>query len=384
MNQALSKTLLMTPGPVPLHPQVQSSLSEPMIHHRTPEFEKILLEAREKLKLIFKTANPCFILSSTGSGGMEALLCNVQKPGAKVLNINSGKFGERWGEMARVYQGQVFEINVPWGETLNLDQFTEVLKSQGPFDICLTQACETSTGLLHPIKQISEIIQAHSPQTLFLVDGITALGATPLPMDEWQIDGLVGGSQKSFMLPTGLSFISLSNRALKAAETNNQPRYYFDIRKELKALKQNQTYFSSNVTYIRSLLVSLNLILDMGLDQLFVKIQNRAEWTRELGLLLRLPIFCQSPSPTLTVFKTPINSEEIRNYLENKYKLICMGGQDQAKGQILRIGHMGYFEINDFIEMSHRLYEAFRDLNLPVPSYEEIKKHQNKLSSLSI
>lgn len=360
MNQALS-TLLMTPGPVPLHPAVLKVLSEPMIHHRTPAFDSVLQECLEKLKLIFVTSQPCFITSSTGSGGMEALLINVLTPNAKVLCINSGKFGERWGQMAEVYGASVTYIEVPWGQAVQLEKFEQAL-NHNHYDIILTQACETSTGVLHPIQHMSKLVRQKSPQSLFLVDAITALGATPLPMDTWDLDGIVGGSQKAFMLPTGLSFLAFSERAWKVVEANPTPRFYFDIRKEKSANQAGQTYFSSNVTLIRALSVSIDLMLKSGLNQHFSTINTIATYTRKYAEAVGLSSFSQSPSPSISALNCPLDSQKVRALLEEKYQLIVMGGQDQAKGKILRIGHMGYFTKNDILESWRRLSLALGDL----------------------
>jgi len=314
MNQAQS-TILMTPGPVPIHPKVLASLSEPMIHHRTPKFDQILSECLAKLKLIFVTQNPCFVISSTGSGGMEALLINVLSPKDRVLCINSGKFGERWLQMAQTFGGNVTSLDVTWGEAIDIEQFENLIKKQN-FEIIMTQACETSTGVLHPIKEMGQLIRKHSPHSLFLVDAITALGATPLPMDEWDLDGVVGGSQKAFMLPTGMSFLSFSERAWKVIHGNTNPRFYFDIRKELNANKLGQTYFSSNVTLIRALNIAMDLMLEKGLSHHLAKIDTIAQFTRRAASAMGLESFSKSPSPSVSALKTTIDSQKLRDLLE--------------------------------------------------------------------
>jgi aspartate aminotransferase-like enzyme len=358
------KTILMTPGPVPLHPQVLKSLCEPMIHHRTPAFDLILKETLDLLKKVFQTQNPCFILSSTGSGGMEALLVNVLTPQARVLSINSGKFGQRWAEIAQVFGAQVSTFSVPWGEKLNLLTLETELK-RNSFDIILTQACETSTGVLHPIKEMAQLVRQYQPQGLFLVDGITALGALPLPMDEWLLDGLVGGSQKAFMLPTGLSFLSFSQRAWDVIHRNPTPRFYFDVRQELKANQAGQTYFSSNVTLIRALHISLSFILEKGLPHHYETVNLIAQWTRRVSSsYLGLESFSQAPSPSITALKCPehIDSQKLRDLLEERYHLVLMGGQDQLKGHILRLGHMGFFTKQNLIDSWIRLDQGLKDL----------------------
>jgi aspartate aminotransferase-like enzyme len=312
---------------------------------------------------------------------MEALLINVLTPKSKVLCINSGKFGERWGQMARTFGGDVTNLDVTWGEAVDLEQFENMIKKEN-FKIVMTQACETSTGVLHPIKEMSQLLRKHSSQSLFLVDAITALGATPLPMDEWDLDGVVGGSQKAFMLPTGMSFLSFSERAWNVIRSNTTPRFYFDIRKELTANESGQTYFSSNVTLIRALNIAMDLILEKGLLHHFATIDMIARFTRRAAFAMGLESFSQSPSPSISALKTPVDSQKLRDLLEDKYQLIVMGGQDQAKGKILRIGHMGYFTKSDILESWERLKNALRDLNHQIKNPQELENIKTEFLKL--
>lgn len=335
---------LLAPGPVNLHPEVLKILALPMIHHRTPEFDQILRRCLGNLKKIFQTEQSVFTLSSTGSGGMECLLVNTLQQGDKVLALVSGKFGERWADMAEVFGAEVDRMNIPWGEAVDLSLLETQLRTK-KYDAVLSQACETSTGVAHPIQKMSELIQKiGSHQTLFLVDAITALGAYSLPMDAWNIDGLVAGSQKAFMLPTGLSFVSFSEKAWKKIESNKTPRFYFDIRKEKQANERGETYFSSSVSHVRALDWVLSHILEQGLESLFETIRKRAEFARHFVQKLGLKIYSQTPSNSLTAILLPseIDGQILRTQLEKEYQVTVMGGQDQLKGKILRIGHMGY------------------------------------------
>lgn len=333
-----------------------------MIHHRTPAFDQILAQVLTRLKDIFKTTQPVFVLSSTGSGGMESLIVNTMSPGDKVLVIDSGKFGERWAEMAKVFGGAVETIKIAWGESVSPDQIDRILQKQPDIKLVLCQACETSTGVVHPIKEIGQVIKKF-PGTLFLVDGITALGAMPLPMDEWHIDGLVGGSQKAFMLPTGLSLFSFSQKAWDRIPQATCPRFYFDVRKELKANQAGETFFSSNVTYIRALNVVMDLIFEKGLDNLFAQIARRAQFTRHFGMELGLKLFAKHPSNSLTAFlvNADVDSQKVRLDLEKKHGITIMGGQDQAKGKIIRVGHMGYIDDNLLLQTMLSLYDVLKE-----------------------
>lgn len=370
---------VLAPGPVNLHPKVQEVLALPMIHHRTPEFDQILAHVLTNLKSIFKTQQPVFVLSATGSGGMEALLVNVLEKGDLVLGIDSGKFGERWCEMAKTYGAQTEIMKVPWGEPVRVSAVADFLQKNPQTKIVLCQACETSSGVVHPIQQLGELI-AKYPHTLFLVDGITALGAMPLEMDLWHIDGLVGGSQKAFMLPTGLVLFSFSEKAWKRIEKNETPRFYFDVRKEKSANQKGETYFSSNVTLIRALGVVLEMIQEKGLQNLFNEIEKRAQFTRIFAQKMGLSLFAKAPSSSLTALLVPagIDSQKIRSDLENKHHITIMGGQDQAKGKILRIGHMGYIQPEQMVELMLKLAEILHsyDPHLCAPEKMQILKQE--------
>lgn len=354
---------VLAPGPVNLHPDVEKILAAPMIHHRTPEFDTILKRVLSRLKMVFQTEQPCYALTSTGSGGMECLLVNVLHPGDEVLVIESGKFGERWAEMTEVFGGKAHRLKVPWGDAVEPAAVAKILSERPQIRIVLCQACETSTSVVHPIQGLAEIVSQRA-DCLFLVDGITALGAFPLPMDEWKIDGIVGGSQKAFMLPTGLSLISFSQKAWARIATNPTPRYYFDIRRERAANDRGETFFSSNVTLIRALDVVLGLIEKQGLNSLFAVIQKRADFTRRFAVELGFTLYAKSPSNSVTALTVPagIDGQKLRQRLEEKHRITIMGGQDQAKGKIIRIGHMGHISSEQMIELFIRLADCLNEM----------------------
>lgn len=343
---------LLAPGPVNLHPEVRKALALPMIHHRTPEFDKILKKVLTGMKEIFQTTQDVYLLTATGSGGMEALLVNTLSPGDKVIAIVSGKFGERWAEMAQVFGAEVFKLNVPWGEAVNPADVEKLLKQHPETRAVLCQACETSTAVAHPIEELAKIIKQYD-NTLFLVDAITALGAYNILMDAWNIDGLVAGSQKAFMLPTGMAFISFSEKAWKFIEQARCPRFYFDVRKEKKANAAGETFFSSNVALIRALDVVLDLIHQQGLEKLFHDIHRRAEFTRHFAQKLGFTLYAKSPSDSVTALLVPpqMDGQKIRLHLEQVHNITIMGGQDQAKGKIIRIGHMGSIQDHEMVRL---------------------------------
>lgn len=389
--KTLPKTLLMTPGPVPVPPEVLTALSLPIEHHRTKGFQKCLTRVLKALPEIFQTAQPAFLHTSTGSGGMESLLVNCLSPGQSVACVVSGKFGERWSEMATAYGAHVERFDVPWGESLNTEKFRTWLSnlSKKP-DIVLSQACETSTGVLHPVRRMAKIIRTLAPDALFLVDAITALGAVRLPMDAWDLDGVVGGSQKAFMLPTGLSFVSFSERAWRKIPTATCPRFYFDIRDEKKANDRNETNFSSAVPLIRALDAILTSVENFDSGG-FLAIQKRISAlsratrfaVRALGLeTLTAPGSVSSPTLTAVLAPPGIDGNEWRNRLESQHGLVLMGGQDSLKGKIIRIGHMGYISDEDLIGALTAIAVSLNEMKPGMVSEEKITTALSKARTI--
>ncbi|WP_295904463.1 pyridoxal-phosphate-dependent aminotransferase family protein [uncultured Bdellovibrio sp.] len=373
MTSLTDEYSLLAPGPVNLHPEVRKALALPMIHHRTPEFDKILKRVLAGIKTVFQTNEEVYLLTATGSGGMEALLVNILSPGDKVIAIVSGKFGERWAEMAKTFGANVLTIDVPWGETVKVSDVEELLKKNPDTRAVLCQACETSTAVAHPIKDIAAVVKNYS-ETLFLVDAITALGAYEIPMDAWGIDGIVAGSQKAFMLPTGMAFVAYSQKAWKFVDQAKCPRFYFDLRKEKKANGAGETFYSSNVAIIRALDVVLNLINAQGLDKLFHDIHRRAEFTRQFGQKLGFTLYAKSPSDSVTALVVPpqMDGQKIRLHLEQVHNITIMGGQDQAKGKIIRIGHMGYIRDYEQVRLIECLGHTLRHFDPDFMSLEHV------------
>jgi aspartate aminotransferase-like enzyme len=371
---------LLAPGPVSLHPEVRKALALPMIHHRTPEFDKILARVLQGLKSVFQTTQNVYMHSSTGSGGMESLLVNVLSPGDKVIALVSGKFGERWAQMAEVFGATVITHNIPWGEAAKVADLKSLLEKHPETRAVLCQACETSTAVTHPIQELAALI-ATKPETLFLVDAITALGAFPLPMDAWKIDGVVAGSQKALMLPTGLSFVAFSKKAESFFDKATCPRYYFDIRRERKANASGETFFSSSVALVRALDVVLNLVAEQGLEKLFAANHRRAEATRLFAQKLGFGLYAKAPSDSVTALTVPANmdGQKIRLYLEEKFNITIMGGQDQAKGKIIRVGHMGYIQDVEMVRLMNALGLTLQHFDATSITTEKIQEVVSEL-----
>ncbi len=358
---------LMAPGPVPIHPLILNKLSEAIIHHRTPEFEIILKQTLTQLKDVFCTDQPVIIIPGTGSAAMEASIVNTMSTDDNVLVIVNGKFGQRWADMARNYSLKVDLLKTEWGQPVEPSELSKVI-SKKKYQAVFCQAVETSTGTINPIQTIAQIIKKTNTDCLFLVDGITAAGISNINMSIEGVDVFIAGSQKAFMLPTGMSFISLSKFAWEKSKTSNLPKYYFDLTSEALSNKKNQTRFSSLVSHIKALNFTLKEFCGH-------KRAHRIEYTRACAENFRLAIqalglnlLSSSPAPSLTAFNVPsqIDGLALRKLIEEKYKVTVMGGQDLLKGKIIRVGHMGYIKKIDYVETIKAIYKALNDLGFKI------------------
>lgn len=347
----MEKWFLLTPGPTPVPSEVLLEMANPIIHHRTDEFKQIFKEVCEDIKYLFQTKNDVIILASSGTGAMEASISNLFNKGDKVLIIRAGKFGDRWGEIAESYELNPVYIDVEWGNPVNIDDVKFKLDENPDIKGIFTQASETSTGIKHPIKEIAELVR-NNENCLFIVDGITGVGVFDIKPDEWGIDVLISGSQKAFMLPPGLAFISLSEKAWKFAENSNLPKYYFDLKKERKNLKKGQTAYTPAVSLIIGLKKVLELVKKEGLENIFERNKKFAYATREAFKEIGLKIFNEkSPSEAVTAILLPesVDGQKLVKFLRDNYKISIAGGQEHLKGKIIRISHMGFISRFDLI-----------------------------------
>ena len=344
--------LLFTPGPVLLSSPVKMVLSQAMWHHRSLEFKNTMKQVSSDLQEIFQTKQPVLILNSTGTGAMEAALSNTLSPGDEVLCVCAGKFGERWKDIAQAFGLKTQSLDVPMGESVSVSDLKKKLEQNKQIRALLVSACETSTGTEQPIRELSQILRNY-PQVLFMVDGMTGVGAMELPMDSWEIDVLVAGSQKSFMLPTGLAFIALSKKAWIAEETSSCPSYYFDLKKERLAQSQGQTAFSSSVTLIRALKESLDFIKKQGLKSCILKCQDLKKSTHVFCENLGLSLYSAQPASSVTAIQIPENlsAESIKKNLQDHHGIVLAGGQGALKGKILRMGHLGPINPTDHLKV---------------------------------
>jgi aspartate aminotransferase-like enzyme len=345
------KRYLLAPGPTPVPPEALMAMAMPIIHHRSPDFIPVLESAKEGLKWVYQTKNDVLILCSTGTGGMVGAVNNFFNASDKVLVINGGNFGERWVKICKSYGLSVTEIKVPWGHAVNPGQVEDALKKALGMKGVFIQASETSTGVYHDIKSVAEIVRRYD-DTILVVDAISALVAHDLRTDEWGIDVMVGGSQKGVMLPPGLAFVSVSEKAWAKAESSTLPNFYFNFKAERKKLKDNQTNFTSPVTLIIGLNEAVKILRKEGLENAFRRHGKLAHATREAVKAMGLALYSkESPSNSVTAVEAPsgIDGQTIYKTLRESYGVTAAGGQGQAKGKIFRIAHLGYAGIFDVI-----------------------------------
>jgi aspartate aminotransferase-like enzyme len=357
------KRYLLAPGPTAIPPEVLLKMAEPILHHRNPLFEEVVAEVRENLKYLFSTKNEVLIFASSGTGAMEGAITNMLSAGDKAICVQSGKFGERWSNICKAYGVEAINIDLPWGDDLDPALVEKTLKANPGVKAVYMQATETSTGAMFPVKEVAAIVKNY-PETLMVVDGITGVGVFELPQDAWSIDVLVAGSQKALMLPPGLAFAGVSDKAWEFNKKSKLPRFYFNWTKELNNLQKNQTNFTPAISLIVGLRESLRMIKEEGLDNVYKRINTLAYATREGAKALGLKVFAKTPSPAVTAITAPegIDGQAIYKTLWKKYGVTGAGGQDQLKGKIFRIATLGYADKYDVITAMAALEFTLRDL----------------------
>ncbi len=358
----MNKTYLLTPGPTPLPPEVREALSKEIIHHRTQAFQEILRSCMVDLKETFKTRNDIFILTSSGTGAMEAAVVNLLSKGDKALCVCGGKFGERWSEICQAYAIETEVIDVEWGEAVSPQIIEEKLKADENIKAVFTTLCETSTATSCDIKAIGSIVSNY--KCVLVVDAISALGAVDFKADEWGVDIVVCGSQKGLMLPPGLAFISMSPKAYLLMDKANLPCYYFDLRKAKKIIDKPDTPFTPSVSLIVALKEALGLMKKEGLETRLEKFSLYAEAIKKAAVALGLSIFSKSPSDALTAITLPADIDGVKlvKTMRDTHGIGIAGGQGKLKGRIIRIAHMGYIDAKDIIVAIFALEKTLKDM----------------------
>ena len=363
----IRKPRLFTPGPTPLLPEAQAALSAPALHHRTRVFQEVLDRVRDTLRYFFGTTNEVIFFASSGTGAMEASIANFFSPGDRVLVGSAGKFGERWIELGKAYGLQMDRVEAPYGKALSLDQIKETLQQHEDFQGIFFQATESSTGVRHDTEGIARLAREISPNALVVVDAITGLGTTELDIDEWELDVVIGGSQKALMVPPGLSFVGVSDRAWERAKAARLPRYYFDLQKERAAALKHDTAFTPATSLLVGLAEALDQIHKLGRENLIRNAHVLADCTRQAVEALGLRVFAEVPSDALTAVSAPtgLSSNDIEKQMKEEFGAVVANGQGTMKGKIFRIAHLGYYDFTDMIGVIVALEVVLNSLGHP-------------------
>ena len=345
------KKYLFTPGPAPVPPEVLLEMGRPIIHHRTPEFSSVLDQARQRIQPLYGTSSEVVLLASTGTGAMEAAVVNLLQPGEHAIYVNGGKFGERWGKLLAAFGMVGHEVRVEWGRAAHPEQIEDAFKAYPQSRAVLVQASETSTCAVHPIAAIGDVTRRRN--AMLIVDGITSVGVFEQKMDEWGVDAFVTGSQKALMLPPGLGMVALSSRALDVAKTCKTSRFYFDLLKELKAQRdEHTTAWTAAVSLIFGLNKSLEMIHAETLPRVYARHALMAQATRDAAAALGLKLLSpDNPAPGVTGILVPegLDGGKLVKFLRDSLGVSVQGGQDQMKGKLVRIGHMGHLSAFDML-----------------------------------
>ncbi len=360
------KLMLMIPGPTPVPEQVLLALAKHPIGHRSGDFSKIMAEVTQNLKWLHQTENDVLVLTVSGTGAMEAGIINFLSPGDRVLVGCNGKFGERWADLSAAFGLSVDRITADWGKPLDPEQFREKLAADTEKTIkaVIITHSETSTGVLNDLETINRHVKDHG-EALIIVDAVTSLGAVNVPIDAWGLDVVASGSQKGYMIPPGLGFVSVSPKAWEAYKTAKLPRFYLDLGLYSKAAAKNTNPFTPPVNLIVALQTALRMMQAEGLEAIFARHQRLMKATRDAVKALSLPLFApdEAASPAITaVAPVSVESEQIRAVMRKRFDIALAGGQDHFKGKIFRIGHLGFVSDRDILAAIGALEATLREL----------------------
>lgn len=373
------KERLFTPGPTPLLLEAQLRALTMTLHHRTEGFRALMREMLENLRYYFNTKNDVVVFTSSGTGAMEGAVSNLLSPGDRVLIGTAGKFGERWVQLAKAFGIESVVVEKPYGQTIPMSEMKDKLETAGPFRAVLIQATESSTGVRHDVQALAAMVKS-MPDCCLVVDAITGLGTTMLDPDGWGIDIMIGGSQKATMIPPGLAFASVSDKAWKTMEKSKLHRYYFDFTKERKSLAKGESSYTPATSLIVALSVALQYINQMGRDCLIGNAALHSEATREAAVALGLTLFAQSnPADALTAINAPagIDSGKIVKEMRTRFGAILSDGQGSMKGTMFRLAHLGYYDYMDLLAVIAGLEIALTKVGYKVELGSGVRAAQN-------
>lgn len=345
--------MLMIPGPTPVPDPVLLAMAKPTIGHRSGDFSLIMKEVTENLKWLHQTQNDVLIVAGSGTSAMEAGIINFLSAGDRVLVGSNGKFGDRWAKVAKAYNLEVESITAEWGQPLDPEPFREKLEADTEKQIkaVIITHSETSTGVLNDLETINRYVKTHG-EALIMVDAVTSLGAISVPIDEWGLDVVASGSQKGYMIPPGLGFVSVSAKAWEAYESATLPKFYLDLGMYRKTAAKNSNPFTPPVNLFYGLQLALQMLKDEGLENIFSRHQRSKTAIREAVKALNLPTFASddAASPAVTaVAPDRVDTEQIRSTMRKQFNIALAGGQDHLKGKIFRVGHLGFVGDRDIL-----------------------------------
>lgn len=377
----MKKRRLYTPGPTPIPPESALAMAQPIDYHRSEEFRRIVGEVQEGLRYVCQTESDVAVFAASGTGAMECAIVNLFSPGDTVVGVRSGKFGERWGELAAAYGLEFVPVDCEWGESVEPEAVRRRLDAHPRAKAVLATLCETSTGALHDIRALGDITA--SREVLLVVDAISALGADEIRMDAWKVDALVACSQKGLMTPPGLSFCAFGERALKASKSSRLPKYYFSYAAALKSLRQNETPFTPAVSLLYGLHAALRAIRAEGLEAVWARHARMAKATVAAAKALGLVLFPTCPANTLTAIRVPegIDGKALVRRIRLEQGAIFAGGQDRLAGKIIRIAHLGWMDDYDALVAVAALERGLLDSGWQVPAGIGVAAAQEVLAS---
>src|SRR5579884_1543177 len=381
----IRKQRLLTPGPTPLYPKALQAMMGSDIHHRTEDFRNVYRGVLADLKEIYGTANDVLCLVSSGTGAMEASVTNFFSPGDKAIVCTAGKFGERWVEIVKAFGLDAVVLQAEYGDSVEASRVADALRDNPGVRGVFVQASETSTGAAHDVRAMAEAVK--KTDAIFVIDAITGLGTMPLDVDGWGLDIVIGGSQKAFMVPPGMAFLSVSNKAWAFAETAKLPKYYFNLKKERKNAASGESSWTPAISLLLALSEALKYIKSMGMDKLVANAQLLAKATRAAVTTLGLELFAPgSPAASVTAVRAPrgMDSGVIVKEFRNRFGAVIANGQGSMKGQIFRIAHLGYFDFADLFSVIAGL-EVILDANgYPVKFGTGVAAVQNVYADVAV
>jgi aspartate aminotransferase-like enzyme len=381
----LKKTRLLTPGPTPIYPKALHAMLGADMHHRTQDFRNVFLAVLADLKLVMGTTHDVLVLVASGTGAMEASVTNCFSPGDRVIVCSAGKFGERWVEMVKAYGLQAIVLEAPYGKAVQPETLAQALAANPEVKGVFVQASETSTGAAHNVRAMGEAVKKTA--AIFVVDAITGLGTMPLDIDAWGLDIVIGGSQKAFMVPPGLAFLSISPKAWAHMETATLPRFYFNLKREKKYAASGESAWTASTALMLALNEALQYIKRIGMPKLVANAEQLARATRDACHALGLELFAGSnPSGSVTAIKAPagLDSGVIVKEFRDRFGSIIANGQGEMKGRIFRIAHLGYFDVADLFAVVAELEVILHANGIPVQLGSGVAAVQKVYSEIAI